>query len=289
VLKRLYRIAVVILLAAIVVNLAYRIDIKNQRNKLIGELAYFPSGFALRALSLGFYAPLADFIWLRFIQYYGEHRLTDAKFELMYKILDILTTLDSRFAFAYSLGGLMLTHDAQMPVAALKLLKKGMYANPDEWRYPFMYGFINFVFLKKIPAAIAYFRVSAYKPTAPEMPKRWLGYLLKAKKHDLKASLAIWIDLYNNTKNPEEKVTAEEYIGKIHMEMAIEYMNQGMDRYLAQKGRYPRVVSELVPAGCIDSIPAEPHGERWVIRNGKVLSTWMREYKYPDLGADGQR
>lgn len=280
--KILSRVVIIVLLAAIALNLAYRIDLKKSRHELIGELAYFPSGFMIRTMAIGYHAVLADVVWLRFIQYYGEHRLTDVKFELMYQILDILTTLDSRFVYAYTLGSLMLTHDAQMPDQALKLLKNGMYANPDEWRYPFMYAFINFIFLKNIPASIAYFRVAAYKPASTDMPKRWLGYLLKAKKHDLQASLAIWIDLYNNTKNPEEKITAEEYIGKIHMQIAIEYMNTGMSRYFSKTGRYPRVVSELVSSGCLDSIPAEPFGERWVIRNGKILSTWMREYKYPE-------
>jgi len=278
--KVLSRIVIIIILLAITVNFAYRIDLKRTRHELIGELAYFPSGLMVRTMAMGFHAVLADAIWLRFIQYYGEHRLTDVKFELMYQILDILTTLDHRYVYAYTLGSLMLTHDAQRPDQGLKLLKKGMYANPDEWRYPFMYAFINFVFVNDIPASIAYFRVASYKPTSTDMPKRWLGYLLKAKKHDLKSSLAIWIDLYNNTKNPEERLTAQEYIGKIHIAMAIEYMNQGMERYIAKNGRYPRVVSELVSSGCLDSIPAEPFGERWVIRNGRILSTWMREYKY---------
>ena len=88
-------IIVIILLLLLIVNFSYRIDLGKSPHELIGDLMYFPSGTALRALSMGFYAPLSDLVWLRFIQYYGEHRMSDAKFEFLYHILDILTTLDS--------------------------------------------------------------------------------------------------------------------------------------------------------------------------------------------------
>ena len=266
----------VIVLVAIVVNFAYRIDLKDRRNKLIGELAYFPSGLALRALSLGLYAPLADVVWLRFIQYYGEHRMTDAKFELMYNILDILTTLDQRFLFAYTLGSLMLTHDAQRPDHALKLLRKGISANPDGWEYPFLYGFINYVFLKEYRVAVQFFRLAAYKPGASDMAKRWAAFVLKVKVHDLRASLALWADLYDKTTNLEEKSTAEYYIKKITMEIHIQDLDLGINAFYKNRGRYPASLRELKNAGIIEAIPEEPHGGYYFIRDGKAQSSWKK-------------
>ncbi|MEO0185725.1 MAG: hypothetical protein ABIL20_08010, partial [candidate division WOR-3 bacterium] len=209
------KILVIILLLLIVASLAYRIDLNKTRHELIGELMYFPSGFVVRTLSLGFYVPLADFVWLRFIQYYGEHRMTDARFDLMYHILDILTTLDPYFVHAYTLGALMLTHDANRPDQAMMLLKKGMEADYNEWRTPFIYGFIHYVFLKKHKIAFSYMRISAQKPTAPDMPKRWAAHMAYRKLGDLRTSLALWLDLYNNAKNPEERAIAELYIKEI--------------------------------------------------------------------------
>ncbi len=212
---------VVITLLIIAVNLAYRVDSFKSPHKLVGELTYFPSGLALRALSMGFYAQLADLIWLRFIQYYGEHRMTDARFDLMHHILDILTTLDQRFLYAYSLGGLMLTHDADRPDQARALIRKGMIANPDDWRLPFMYGFIHYVFLGEHRIARTYFRIASQKPGAPDTPKRWAAFITYYRLGDLKSALALWLDLYNNTKNPEEKAIAEIYLKKIKMKLDI--------------------------------------------------------------------
>lgn len=264
-------------LLLLVVSLAYRIDLGRSSRELIGELMYFPSGFALRALSMGYYGPLADLVWIRFIQYYGEHRLTDAKFEYMYHILDILTTLDPRFTYAYTLGGLMLTHDAGRPDQAKRLLKKGMRVYPESWRIPFIYGFIHYVFLREYHVAEPYFRIAAQRPNAPDLPKRWAAYLLYMHLGDLQTSLSLWIDLYNNSQNPEEKKIAKSYIKKIKMMMDIKLLNQKTIEFRNKQGRYPRVLQELVTTGLLDSLPVEPHGEEYVIKNGRVLSTWKEQ------------
>jgi hypothetical protein len=266
----------ILLLVLLIASLAYRIDTRKSRHELIGELMYFPSGVALRAVSMGFYAPLSDLVWLRFIQYYGEHRLTDTKFELMYHILDILTTLDHRFYFAYSLGSLMLTHDAERPDQARQLLRKGIYANPDDWRLPFVYAFINYVFLNEYSTAQTYFRIAANKPNAPDRPKRWHAFVTYMKIGDLKTSLALWLDLYNTTDNLEEKAIAEIYIMSIKMKLDIEYLNDKVAQFNRQFGHMPSSLHQLVRTGIIDSLPEEPHGEKYLIRDGRVYSTLKR-------------
>lgn len=270
------RFIIIILLLLLIANFSYRIDMKKSPHELIGELMYFPSGIALKALSMGFYAPLADLVWLRFIQYYGEHRLSNTKFELMYHILDILTTLDSRFNYAYTLGSLMLSHDAERPDQAKILLKKGMMKNPYDWRYPYMYAFIHYLFLKDYNVARTYYNLSANKPDAPDMPKRWAAFVVYKKIGDLKTALVMWMDFYNNTKNPEEKNIAKIYIVHIKMELNIEFLNEKIQEFTRKIGRQPYDLKELIRYGIIDSIPTEPHGEKFVIKNGKVYTTWKR-------------
>lgn len=264
----------ILLLVLLIASLAYRIDTRKSPHELIGELMYFPSGVALRAVSMGFYAPLADLVWLRFIQYYGEHRMTNTRFELMYHILDILTTLDPRFLYAYTLGGLMLTHDAGRPDQAHTLLRKGMHENPDEWRIPFIYAFMNYVFLEEYDIARIYFGIAAQKPDAPDMPKRWHAFVTYYKLGDLETGLTLWIDFYNNTKNPEEKDIARYYIEKIKMKLDIAYLTKKVEYYSRKYGRPPYRLSELVTTGLIDSIPNEPHGGQYYIETHEVRSTW---------------
>jgi hypothetical protein len=261
-------------LLLLIAGFSYLVDARKSPHELIGELMYFPSGIALRAGSMGYYAPLADVVWLRFIQYYGEHRLTDTRFQLMYHILDILTTLDPGFLYAYTLGGLMLTHDAQRPDQAHALLKKGMYENPEEWRIPFMYAFMNYVFLQEYHVARTYFGIAAQKPGAPDMVKRWHAFVTYSKLGDLKTGLALWIDFYEDTRNPEEKSIARYYIEKIRMRLDIEYLTEKVEEFKIRHGRQPYALSELITGATIDSIPSEPHGGRYYLDEGSVRSTW---------------
>lgn len=270
------RIVFVILLSLLVFNLSYRIDLGRSPRERIGELMYFPSGMALRTLSMGFYTPLSDLVWLRFIQYYGEHRMTDLKFEYLYHILDILTTLDPRFLHAYTLGALMLTHDANRTDQAFKLLKKAMEKNPDEWRYHFVYGLINYLFLGNYNVAVTYFRLSTQKPTATDMPRRWIAYITYRRLGDLKTALMLWLDLYNHTRNPEEKAIAILYIKEIKMKMDIELLNSKIDEFTKKFGRLPVDLKELIFYNSLDTIPREPHGERYYIKAGKAHSTWRK-------------
>ena len=240
---------------------------------------YFPSGIAIRALSMGFYAPLADLVWLRFIQYYGTHRLTDGKFEFMYHILNVLATLDPMYLPTYSVGSLMLTLDAQRPDQAKELLKKGMQTNPEEWRLPFIYAFIHYAFLKQYEVSEIYFLLSAQKPNAPEISKRWAAFTTYKKLGDLKTALALWLDLYNNTDNPEEKAIAELYIRDIKMELDIEFLNKKIKEFTEKFGSKPDNLKELITHKLISSIPDEPHGENYYIKNGKAYSTYKHDWR----------
>jgi tetratricopeptide (TPR) repeat protein len=270
---------VIILLLFLIANFAYRIDWRKTEYTLIGELMYFPSGIALKALSMGFYAPLADIVWLRFVQYYGEHRLTDRKFELMYHILDILTTLDPYFSHAYTLGSLMLTHDAQRPDQAKILLKKAMISNSDDWVYPFFYGFINYVFLRDYLTAECYFKLSALKAGAPTLPKRWAAFVAYKKVGDLKTALALWVDLYNHSENIEEKAIAELYIKDITMGLHIQFLNEKVKEFTEKIGRVPYQLRELITCNIIHELPQEPHGEHYYLKEGMVYSTYTWSWK----------
>jgi tetratricopeptide (TPR) repeat protein len=270
---------VIILLLFLIANFAYRIDWRKTEYALVGELMYFPSGIALRALSMGFYAPLADIAWLRFVQYYGEHRLTDRKFELMYHILDIVTTLDPYFSHAYTLGSLMLTHDAQRPDQAKILLKKGMMNNPNDWEYPFFYGFINYVFIKDYLTAEHYFRLSSLKPDAPIWPRRWAAFVAYKKVGDLETALALWIDLYNHTTNPVEQEIAELYIKDIKMQMDIRFLNEKVKEFVKKFGRVPDRLAELLTYNIVRELPEEPHGEHYYLKDSTVYSTYKWSWK----------
>jgi hypothetical protein len=80
--------------------------------------------------------------------------------------------------------------------------------------------------------------------------------------------------LYNNTDNPEEKTIALYYIEKITMKLHIEGLTGKIAQFRKEFNRRPYNLHELVRAGLIESIPEEPHGERYYLKEGEVHSTW---------------
>src|SRR5688500_10700317 len=71
------------------------------------SILYVRSGPALRRIALEFDALAADVYWIRAIQHYGGDRLAGSgkrKYELLYPLLDIATSLDPYFNIAYRFG-----------------------------------------------------------------------------------------------------------------------------------------------------------------------------------------
>lgn len=250
-----------------------RIDrMRNPREAVVGELMYFPSGKFMRAVTVGYDNLAADLVWLRAIQYYGEHRLSDLKFEYLGHIFDILTSLDPRFVGAYTFGSLLLVDDAKEPERALSLLDKGMRNNPHDWRIPFIKGFIYYVFIRDFIKAGKYFKMSSKIEGAPEMAARFASFSYQ-RGGDRVTAINLWTELYTRSENEIEKSTALRYIKGLVSKILDEKVAEYRKRY----NRYPRTLSELVEVGLIRKLPVAPDGDTFVFN-------WRRKRVEPASG-----
>lgn len=109
------------------------------------ELLYLPSGNMLTIVSLGFDQLAADILYLRMIDYFATHRMTDHTYVWFYHIADLITTLDPHFRFPYIFAGLMLNLEGGQFENARKILTKGEQVFPDDWYFQFALG-LNYFF-----------------------------------------------------------------------------------------------------------------------------------------------
>jgi len=142
----------------------------------VEELLYYPSGLLVRQASLGYESAAADAAWLRGIQYYGEHRLTDQKYEMIGHVMSIVTDLDPRFLQPYIFGGLVLAQELKRTDEGLALLEKGLRANPESWLLAFEAGFIHYVCRHDYEAAARYFVRASRLPNHPEYVDRFAAF-----------------------------------------------------------------------------------------------------------------
>ena len=104
-----------------------------------------------RRLSLGFNAMVADWYWMRSLQYVGRkvgaHKgalqlddLGPLNLNILAPLLDNATTLDPQFLAVYEYGAVVLP--AVDVEAAVRLINKGIAANPRAWRLHTYLGYI---------------------------------------------------------------------------------------------------------------------------------------------------
>ena len=138
------------------------------------RLMYLQSGKVADRLSLSFDAVVADVYWIRTIQHYGrdfKNVNRPNRFELLYPLLDLTTTLDPKFLIAYRFGAVFLA--SQPPEGpgrvdqAIALLEKGLKANPDRWQLAHDVAFTHYLYTGDYAAAADWFRRAGAMPKAP--------------------------------------------------------------------------------------------------------------------------
>ncbi|MEO0118761.1 MAG: hypothetical protein ABIK66_06530 [candidate division WOR-3 bacterium] len=242
------------------------------REILLQELMYFPSGKFLKEIAIEYDNLLSDFVWLRAIQYYGFHLVTDRKFDYLFHIFDIITTLDPRFAGAYHFSSFCLAWDAKKPDSAIYLLKRALIYDPFNWQHYFDIGFINYMITKNYEEAGYYFYLAAQLPGTWKISERWAAFSYgKSPKKEFAEIL--WQDIYNSTDNEQLKKIAKRGLKVLKREKDLEYLQIAVDKFIQNKKREPTSLLELYKEGYIDSIPQEPFGYYYKIKDGKVIIT----------------
>ncbi len=244
----------------------------KMREKVVQEMTYFPSGRFMRGASIEYQNLASDLVWLRAIQYYGHHLMTDSKYEWLGHVFEILTVLDPRFIGAYHFGAMTLAWDAHEPREAIGLLRKGMKANPMNWQLPFDAAFINYMLLDDYEAAGSFFAIASRLPDAWFVATRWAAVSV-AKAGDFKTAREMWLDLYHGTENKKLRALVVRQLRLLKFEEMMDTLQRAVDRFRLDKGYLPGNLRELVSAGYLRRIPEEPFGGRFFLDGAEVRSS----------------
>ena len=175
------------------------------------ELAYYPSGQFVRPATLGHADAAADLAWLRAIQYYGSHRKSDNRFDHLYHVFDILTTLSPRFESAYVFGAFALAQEGRSFAQAEALMRKGIENNPRSGRLAFELGFLYYVKPngRDLARAAEAFDVASRLPGQPEVARRFAAFC-----HQNAGSLAVAYALWQQVRESSENAYLREIADK---------------------------------------------------------------------------
>lgn len=249
---------------------AQRLALQEERDELV-----LRSPKLIKRMSLE-YAPLVGAMyWTRAVQYYGEkHRMQQLKkgnLELLWPLLDITTTLDPNLIVAYRFGSTFLSdappRGAGDPEHAVELLRRGVMANPDYWRFYQDMGNVYYFDKKDYARAAESFAEGAKNPQAAIWMKV-MAAKIAADGESLETSYFLWRDIYQTAKEPQIKKNAGLHLRLVKVDLDLRELNRLADEYERQTGRRATKMSQLVQAGLLSQLPGDPDGYPYVLGEG---------------------
>jgi hypothetical protein len=269
------------------------------------DVLYVTSPALARRLALSYDALAADVYWIRTIQYYGgaRRRLTEAMrlgllpppalaadvsdYDLLYRLLDLTTSLDPRFKIAYHFGATFLAETypdgAGRPDLAIALLEKGLQAQPDSWSYMEDIGFVHYWWLHDYTAAARWFNQAADVPGAPWW-LRSLAATTLAAGGDRQSSRRMWQTIHETAEIDWLRRDSERRLRQLDAMDQIDRLQALVDAYTARTGAPPSDWRALPRGGPIrGGVPLDPGGVPYQLRDGRVgLSNASPLYPLPE-------
>jgi tetratricopeptide (TPR) repeat protein len=251
-------------------------------NRAVEEERLYMTGTAVRRASLGFNGLVADWYWMRSLQYVGgklikhqmEHgdvqldSLGSLDLRLLYPLLDTTTTLDPQFMAAYEYGAVVLP-EINLE-GAVRLLEKGIAANPSAWR---LYHHLGYIYWQRGD----YQRASATYSEGARLPGAapWMTMMsakLKAEGGSRATAREIYRRMYEESDDKQIKEMAVRRLMQVASLDERDVIRKALNEYAARKGScaasWQDVAQALRAAGLrmdASGVPLDPSDTPYVL------------------------
>lgn len=197
---------------------------------------------------------LADWYWIKSLQYLGDkvvnqegyinvNDLRPLKPRLVYPMLDAAATLDPQFQTVYSYGASILP--AIDAAQAVKLLEKGIAANPDDWR---MYHNLGYIYWqsKNYQKAAEIYAAGANKPGAPVW-MRQMSVSMQAQGGSREFAADIYKQMFETAEDEQTKAFAELRLQQVQSLNELDAAQTGLQIFRQRNNRCPQSWHEAMP------------------------------------------
>ncbi|MEE8200392.1 MAG: hypothetical protein V3R29_04405 [Candidatus Acidoferrales bacterium] len=271
----------------VLVTLQRRIDRQFERFRVQEQFLYISQPEWVKRLALGYDGLLGCIYWTRAVQHYGWQRLTYQKYNLLYPLLDITTTLDPQLLIAYRFGAIFLTEEpprgpGQYP-QAVELLRKGIGHNPSYWRLWYDLGFVYYRKQQYQQSAAAFYEGSKL-PGARDWMKV-MAAKIAAEGGQRRFAIELWTVLYETTDSPAIRQNARAHLEGLLADEQIEQLQRLVDHYEEQTGRALESWRELLEKGFLRALPRDSQGYPYVLDpQGRVRLHPESPIEHSELG-----
>ncbi len=251
-----------------VISIQNKIAVKSFRYEIPEKLLYLPPAKYAQTLAMGYDALWADLTWIRLLQYFGGHYLTDKKYPQVERIFDVIFELDPYFKDAYLFASMIFSEEVKKPKTAIKYLEKGMKYLSSDWRLPFEAGFVCMENLKDYDKAKEFFSIATTKPGCPSYVERMIPYL-ESEAGRYMVALKYYEEALKKAQKRNDQISAEICKNKIKdtlYKYHLKILQDAIIEYKAKYGKNPDNLNDLVKVGILKSIPKDPYGGYYYIK-----------------------
>lgn len=247
------------LILASLLYIQQKIDIRRDNFQQIERFMFLPKGEYLKTAVLGYDQLAADIVWLQAIQVIGDKRISEEGYSWIYHALDVVTTLDPKFHYAYEVGGVILSTLGKKIDLSNTLLEKGLKENPNVWQIPFYLGFNHFFYMDDYKKAAEYMTIASRLPGRPSYIPQ-LAATLHVEQGNPEVALEFLERAYKETEDERIKKEIENKTREVMVARDIIFLEGGIKRYVEIYKKNPESLEDLVTGKIIDMIPKEPFG-----------------------------
>lgn len=202
------------------------------------EVLYVPDTRLVRLMTLGYEQAAADLVWVRTLEYFARHFVTDRRYRWLEHFLDQVIELDPKFEKVYHWAGASVLYGRRFTPANIALsnrfYRRALDANPDDYEAAYRIGLNHYI---EMPAALAregadkaaqdrereigleFLERAANIPGAPER-MRQLVASISSRLGKQQLALQYLVDLYIQTDDPERKAELRARIDALRTEGA---------------------------------------------------------------------
>jgi tetratricopeptide (TPR) repeat protein len=212
-------------------------------------------GKRLKGFALGAEGLLADWYWIRSLQYIGgklvKNDLANLNIDdlralnprLLYPLLDNATDLDPHFIAAYFYGAVVLP--AVDTDQAIKLTEKGIANNPETWR---LYHYLGYIYWRKQDfesAARAYDQGSAIAASPQFM--REMAAAMRTRGGSRDTAYELYSQILAGATDPQSKTNAELRLMQLDSMEELDVVNEILASMVRNGTACPANLSPVFP------------------------------------------
>ena len=221
----------------------------------VQEESLYLTGSTARRVSLGFNGLVADWYWMRSLQYVGGKilntpgnisldNLGSLKLKLLAPLLDAATTLDPHFLEPYEYAAIVLP--AVNVDEAIRITRKGIEANPSEWR---LYQHLGYIYWQKgdYQTSSEVYGAGAQNPEAPP----WMLAMkarMAAEGGSRGTAREIYTRMFEEASDPNVKKMARGRLMQLTSMDQKDVILRVLTAYVDKTGSCPRSWQAVAPA-----------------------------------------